>query len=123
MGTEEGKKSKDGKKKGKNRRRFTGWRAAHGEFWKPGTPLTKEDQVMLDVVRRVYERQGYSPTRGEVPNSSGLKKRFRIWGDVLAACGYPQVGDAGEMKKRREATLWKKRMKEIMNGAECGKTE
>lgn len=111
------------KKKGRNRNRYTGWRARYGDFWKPGMPLTHQDEEMLRVVRWAYERQGYSPTKREVPNSPGLKKRFRLWKDVLLACGYPPVGDPEEMRKRRKAARWKQRMKDIMSRTDSGRPE
>ena len=56
--------------------------------WKKGDPLTEGDHKML-------------------------KQRFRLWKDVLEACGLPSLNDKSQVMLRTEAA--EKKKKEEMN--------
>ncbi len=83
-------------------------------LWKPGEPLTEEDQRMLNEVRRRYKQLGYVPTKREVSTMGLLKMRFRTWEDMMEAAGLPKHNDPEECRKRDEAREWNRRMNEIM---------
>ena len=57
--------------------------------WKPGEPLTEADRQILEPIIEAYHRLGFSPRTSDIPNAWQLKKRFRVWGNVLRAAGLP----------------------------------
>lgn len=57
--------------------------------WKPGDPLAEADLDMLQPVIAAYTRLGFSPRTSDIPTARQLKKRFRIWKNVLIAAGLP----------------------------------
>lgn len=57
--------------------------------WKPGDPLTEADLEMLQPVIAASVQLGFSPRTSDIPNARQLKKRFRIWKNVLIAAGLP----------------------------------
>lgn len=90
-------------------------RVNNPNLWKPGEPLTAEDQKLLEPVIKLYEKQGFSPRRKEVPNGKALRQRFRIWDDVLKAASLPKPSEPEQLKKRQEYREWNKNMKETLN--------
>ena len=66
---------------------------------------------MLQIVKNYYERHGYPPSRKMIPNAGALKKRFRIWGDVLYAAGVPPMDDQECILRKQAAMEWEKRVK------------
>ena len=98
----------DKKKKYKGCKKYR-WKS--GEFWKPGDVLTEEDKRMLAFVEKYYKTYGYSPSQKEIPNAGALKKRFRIWNDVLTAVGIPSMNDPETVRKKQEARAWQERLR------------
>ena len=45
---------------------------------------------------------GRSPTRREVDNLVEIRKRFRIWEDVLYAIGLPSLKDPEQVRLREQ---------------------
>ena len=71
-------------------------------FWRPGDPVTEEDEVMLRRVKDFYRKNGFSPNRSDMPqDGSSLKHRFRTWKNVLIAAGLPDHNDAENQRKRQ----------------------
>ena len=71
-------------------------------FWKPGDPVTEEDEVMLRRVKDFYRKNGFSPSRSDMPQDvSSLKHRFRTWKNVLIAAGLPVHNDTENQRKRQ----------------------
>ena len=69
------------------------------DFWKPGDPVTEEDQVLLRSVKEFYQQNGYSPSKSDLlKDASRLKQRFRIWKNVLLAADLPPNNDAENQK-------------------------
>lgn len=77
------------------------------DFWRPGDPVTKKDQELLNVVNEFYQREGYAPCRGDLSSMvvSDLKARFRTWKNVILAAGLPYWNDAETQKKRKSKTV------------------
>ena len=75
------------------------------KYWNPGMPLTEKDLELLEPVKEVYKKQGFVPTKSELPVqiASRLKSRFRTWGNVLCAANLPALNNPEEKKKRMEA--------------------
>ena len=80
-------------------------------FWQPGEPLTGEDIELHQTVKQYYIEHGYSPSKADISNHEALKQRFRLWKDVLEACGLPSLNDKRQVMLRTEAA--KKRKEEI----------
>ena len=59
-------------------------------FWRPGDPLTWKDRQLLDRVIEKARELKRSPTRKEA-GTNALRKRFRLWEDVLLAAGLPSL--------------------------------
>ena len=80
------------------------------KYWNPGMPLSDDDLKMLKEVELIYKKQGFVPTKDELPISSvsKLKSRFRTWGNVLTAAGLPGLNDPEEKRKRMESIHNKK---------------
>ena len=71
-------------------------------FWKPGDPVTEEDQILLRKVRDFYRENGYSPSRSDLPQDvSRLKHRFRTWKNVLLAAEVPASNDPENQRKKQ----------------------
>ena len=73
------------------------------KYWKPGQPVTMQDEKLLAPVKSFFEQKGYTPTKEDIPTASELKARFRTWNNVLTAAGLPQRNDPENQKKRMEA--------------------
>lgn len=73
-------------------------------YWKPGQELTQRDQELLQIVRDIYEKQGYTPPRKDIPEHlrGELKTRFRTWGNVKKAAGLPPLGDPEQMRRYQQ---------------------
>ena len=80
-------------------------------FWQPGDPLTEDDIELLQTVKQYYMEHGYSPSKADISNQEALKQRFRLWKDVLEACGLPSLNDKRQVMLRTEAA--EKKRKEI----------
>ena len=101
---EKGKQLKMNSAAGKESWKKAKRRINHREmFWQQGEALTEEDIELLQPVKRFYIAHGYSPTKVDVPNYPELRKRFRIWKDVLSACGLPMLTDPEQVRRRAEA--------------------
>lgn len=90
------------------RRKINRYRSWDPLLWKKGDPLTREDEELLSVLVEKYEELGYTPSKNEVPNSSSIKQRFRVWSDAVLAAGLPKYNDPDQMrirtrKKQKEA--------------------
>ena len=81
-------------------------------FWQPGEPLTKDDIELLQTVKQYYIEHGYSPSKADIPNQEALKQRFRLWKDVLEACGLPSLNDKSQVMLRTEAAEKKRKEEE-----------
>ena len=82
-------------------------------FWQSGDPLTESDIALLQTVKQYYIEHGYSRSKADIPNQEALKQRFRLWKDVLEACGLPSLNDKSQVMLRTEAA--EKKKKEEMN--------
>ena len=72
------------------------------DFWKPGDPLTEEDERLLRRVKDFYRQNGFSPSRSDLPQDvPRLKHRFRTWKNVLTAAGLPDMNSAENQRKRQ----------------------
>lgn len=71
-------------------------------LWKPGEPLTQRDLDLLSGLQRAYRHLNYVPSQGEVPNAPAIKKRFRTWGEAIAAAGLPRYNDSGQTRLRQQ---------------------
>ena len=80
------------------------------KMWKPGEPLTKEDQKLLEEVRRRYEELGRVPTKSEVATTDQIRQRFRTWGDTLLAAG---LREPKERKRKKDHSDKKQKDGEI----------
>ena len=75
------------------------------DFWKPGDPVTEEDQALLKSVKEFYQQNGYSPSKADLPeDASRLKQRFRTWKNVLIAADLPHNNDAENQMIRQNKT-------------------
>lgn len=70
------------------------------QFWQIGEELTEQDIALLKPVVQQALKLRRSPTRKEVENSNEIRKRFRIWEDVLYAIGLPSLKDPAQVKLR-----------------------
>lgn len=100
-------KKKLGKKPGKKRQGGYSYKrgASHSRepnLWKPGEPLTEEDLRLLGELRSVYRELDYVPSQKEVPGARAIKKRFRTWGEAIAAAGLPKYNDAAQVYRRQK---------------------
>lgn len=88
-----------------NRMTYGGMHYNTKEFWKPGDPVSEEDQEHLKCVKEFYRQNGYSPTKGDIPQDvSRLKQRFRTWSNVLLAANLPHNNDPENQKIRQSKT-------------------
>lgn len=71
-------------------------------LWKPGDPLTEADLQLLSEIWIVYRQLDYVPSQKEVPGAKAIKKRFRTWGEAIAAAGLPRYNDAGQVYQRQK---------------------
>lgn len=76
-------------------------------FWQPGDPITVQDEKMLARVKLFYQRMGYPPCRADFPDDyvRRLKKRFRIWKNVILAAGLPALNSKEVQKKKQGMQL------------------
>ena len=74
--------------------------------------MTESDIALLQTVKQYYIEHGYSPSKADISNHETLKQRFRLWKDVLEACGLPSLNDKRQVMLRTEAAE-KKRKEEI----------
>lgn len=74
-------------------------------YWCPGDTFKEGDEVLLIEVIEFYQKNGYPPNRGDIPQESvcRLKGRFRTWKNVILAAGLPGLNSAEAQRKRREA--------------------
>lgn len=70
------------------------------QFWRRGEALTERDVELLKPVAQQALKLGRSPTRSEVSNLAEIRKRFRIWEDVLYAIGLPSLKDPDQVRLR-----------------------
>ena len=103
----------------------TNRRIDHRElFWQQGEPLTEEDIRLLQPVKQFYIDHGYSPTKTKISNYRELRNRFRIWKDVLSACGLPMLTDPEQVRIRAEVAEKSRGCTNIIAGEtpehECG---
>ena len=75
------------------------------DYWCPGDVIKKEDEELLKDIKAFYQREGYSPSRKEIPLDlvCRLKSRFRTWKNVMLAAGLPELNSADAQKKRKDA--------------------
>lgn len=92
------KAGKTAKYQSKNR-----YREHDPRLWKPGEPLTEEDQKLLNEIRCRYQQLGYVPSKKEVASTARIRTRFRTWGDVLLAAGLPGINDPEQVRLRAAA--------------------
>ncbi len=86
-------------------------RRSNNIYWREGEPLTEQDRVMLQVVQQIYKKQGFTPSKREVPNAAALKRRFRTWTNVMKAAEIPLIKEPEQTRKRQASAAWKKTMK------------
>ncbi len=96
-----------GKKVKKKRQRRHSYKrgASHSrepKLWKPGEPLTPTDLDLLSGLQGAYRHLNYVPSQREVPNAPDIKKRFRTWGEAIAAAGLPRYNDSRQMLLRQQ---------------------
>jgi len=74
-------------------------------YWCPGDTLKEDDKELLIEVKNFYQKNGYPPCRGDIPQESvcRLKGRFRTWKNVILAAGLPGLNSAEAQMKRKEA--------------------
>lgn len=87
------------RKKKRSERRYDGRRLRDPNLWKPGEPLTKEDEELLSELKQKYKELGRIPSKRSVSNYRAVKKRFRIWSEALMAAGLLPEDDAKQKKK------------------------
>lgn len=73
--------------------------------WKPGQPLTKEDQAILAPLIARARELGRSPKVGEVSEAARIKARFRIWKYALMAAGLPVMNDPEQVRAREKEKM------------------
>ena len=73
------------------------------DFWQPGEPLSKEDQKLLENVKRFYQKRGYPPCRADLSMQyvSRLKTRFRTWKNVILAADLPALNSPEVQRKKQ----------------------
>ena len=71
-------------------------------FWRRGEALTEQDILLLKPVAQKALELGRSPTRREAGNLAEIRRRFRIWEDVLYAIGLPSLKDPEQVRLRTE---------------------
>ena len=76
-------------------------------FWQPGEPVTEKDRELLKPITDFYQKEGYAPSRSELPHStvSELKARFRIWKNVILAAELPDWNDVEAQERRKEKRI------------------
>ena len=74
-------------------------------WWKPGQPVTEEDNNLLQKVKDFYTENGYSPSKADMNDESyvvELKARFRTWGNIMVAAGLPYINAPENQKIRQQ---------------------
>ncbi len=73
--------------------------------WRPGQPLTKEDQAILAPLIAKAQELGRSPKVGEVSEAARIKARFRIWKYALMAAELPVMNDPEQVRAREKEKM------------------
>ena len=70
--------------------------------WNPGDPLTDSDRELLKPLIDRARETGMTPTVREIPTSTKIKSRFRIWKNAVMAAGLPALNSAEQTQLREK---------------------
>ena len=84
----------------RQRQRELQWQKTKATPWRPGMPLTPEEERLLQPLLATAKALGKTPTYKEVPEAWRIKAHFRTWNLAIQAAGLPALTSAEQVQAR-----------------------
>ena len=84
----------------RQRQRELQWQKTKATPWRPGMPLTPEEERLLQPLLETAKALGKTPTYKEVPEAWRIKAHFRTWNLAIQAAGLPSLNSAEQVQAR-----------------------
>ena len=84
----------------RQRQRELQWQKTKATPWRPGMPLTPEEERLLQPLLETAKALGKTPTYKEVPEAWRIKAHFRTWNLAIQAAGLPALTSAEQVQAR-----------------------
>ena len=84
----------------RQRQRELQWQKTKATPWRPGMPLTPEEERLLQPLLETAKALGQTPTYKEVPEAWRIKAHFRTWNLAIQAAGLPALTSAEQVQAR-----------------------
>ena len=84
----------------RQRQRELQWQKTKAAPWRPGMPLTPEEERLLQPLLETAKALGKTPTYREVPEAWKIKAHFRTWCLSVQAAELPALTSAEQVQAR-----------------------
>ena len=84
----------------RQRQRELQWQKTKATPWRPGMPLTPEEEQLLQPLLETAKALGQTPIYKEVPEAWRIKAHFRTWNLAIQAAGLPALTSAEQVQAR-----------------------
>lgn len=84
----------------RQRQRELQWQKTKATPWRPGMPLTPEEERLLQPLLETAKALGQTPIYKEVPEAWRIKAHFRTWNLAIQAAGLPALTSAEQVQAR-----------------------
>ena len=84
----------------RQRQRELQWQKTKAAPWRPGMPLTPEEERLLQPLLETAKAMGKTPIYREVPEAWRIKAHFRTWNLAIQAAGLPSLNSAEQVQAR-----------------------